>query len=144
MEMNAVQNEPAPPAVHSSRLWRWTRIGIVVAVTSLGTWAVLEYVVLSKLPRALVGKWVVDGGEQEGATFDFYRNGRMIGRMNVKGREGIIDARVRVDGDKLLTTTRNPKTGQKETRPQSIQVLTERNMTLVDEQNQILRLKRAE
>jgi uncharacterized protein (TIGR03066 family) len=133
----------SPPT--SASLWyRGLLFVVILAATGGGTWAMLEYVVLAKLPAALVGKWVVKGGGQDGATFDFYRNGRMVGRVNVDGREGIIDARVRVESDQLLTTTRNPRTGQDETRQQTIQELTDKNLVLVDDDKQILRMTRAE
>lgn len=140
-------NPPRPVKASQASSTLWYRgllfVGILAA-TGGGAWALLEYVVLAKLPPALVGKWVVQGGEQDGATFDFYRNGRMIGHVNVGGREGVIDARVRVEGDGLLTTTRNPRTGQGETRPQTIQELTEKSLVLVDERKQVMRLTRAE
>jgi uncharacterized protein (TIGR03066 family) len=109
-----------------------------------GTWAVLEFVIWNTLPPALVGKWVVEQGEQEGATFDFYRNGGMVGRVNVKGREGVIHARVRVEGDTLFSTTRNPYSGQDETRKQTIKTLTAVSLVLEDEQGHVLRMSRAE
>lgn len=124
-------------------LGRWAVIALIVVATAGGSWALLEYVVWAKLSYPLVGKWVVEGGDQDGATFEFYRNGSMVGRVNVGGREGVIDARVRIEGDKLLTTTRNPMTGLAETRPQTIRVLTENNLVLVDEQQSILRMVRA-
>jgi uncharacterized protein (TIGR03066 family) len=124
-------------------LWRWVAIALILTATAGGSWALLEYVVWAKLSYPLVGKWVVEGGEQDGATFDFYRNGRMLGRVNVGGREGIIEARVRVEDNKLLTTTRNPMTGQDETRPQTIQLLTDESLVLVDEDKMILRMVRA-
>ncbi len=142
-DRNASHIKKTPSAIQSFRPRRWLMVGMVLAATAFGTWALLEYVVLAKLSYPLVGKWVVKGGEQDGATFDFYRNGGMIGRVNVAGREGIIDARVRVEGNTLLTTTRNPRTAQDETRPQTIQVLTDQELILVDESKQVLRMTRA-
>jgi len=127
-----------------ARLRRGLLLVLILAATAIGSWALLEFVILSNIPSSLVGKWVVEGGEQEGATFDFSRNGRMVGRVNVGGREGIIDARTRVEGDKLLTTTLNPLTGQDETHAQIIKVLTDRKLVLVDENKQVLELSRAE
>ena len=87
---------------------------------------------------------MVDQGEQEGATFDFYRNGGMVGRVNLQGREGIIKARVRVEGAALSSTTRNPRSGQDETRRQTIKTITATSLVLEDEQGRILRMSRAD
>ena len=115
-----------------------------MATAAAATWAVAEFVVFNRLPTNLVGKWVVDGGEQEGATFDFFRNGTMEGRINVRGVEHRIDARVRVEGDKLLSTTRNPNTGRDEVRVQEIKVLTNTRLVLQDSRGQTLHMTRAE
>src|SRR5262249_33695666 len=109
-----------------------------------GTWAAFEFVILSKLPRELLGKWVVVGGEQDGADFDFYRNGTMRGRLNVKNREFTIDARVRVEDGILYSTTTNPNTGQAETRKQTIVTLTDRSLVLRDDRGGLLKLERAQ
>jgi uncharacterized protein (TIGR03066 family) len=106
------------------------------------SWAFAEFVLWNTLPAELVGKWVVVGGEQDGATFDFYRNGTMVGNVNVQGRHGIVNATVAVEGNKLLTTTRNPNTGREETRSQTIRTLNQRSLELVDARGHILTLTR--
>jgi uncharacterized protein (TIGR03066 family) len=130
------------------RGWRaWVVVGsclLLMGTAAAASWAIAEFVVFNRLPSNLVGKWVVDGGEQDGATFDFFRNGTMEGRINVNGNEHRIDAWVRVEGDKLLSTTRNPNTGQDETRPQEIKVLTQTHLVLQDSHGQQLHLSRAE
>jgi uncharacterized protein (TIGR03066 family) len=97
----------------------------------------------NKVPAKLVGKWVVKGGELNGSTFDFRSEGSMIGRVNVKGMEAIIEARVRVEGDKLFSVTRNPNTGKDETRTLTINTLKARELILRDERGQVITLKRA-
>jgi uncharacterized protein (TIGR03066 family) len=117
---------------------------LVVAVVAGGTWAASEYWLWSPIPSQLVGKWVVEGGEQDGATFDFFRNGDMVGNINLSGRAGIIKARVRVQDNLLFSTTRNPNTDQDETRTQKIITLTERDLILEDDRGQQLKLHRAD
>lgn len=135
--------QPERPAAASS--WLPWAAGLVILVATAGaTWALFEFVILSRIPGALVGKWVVEGGEQDGATFDFYRDGTMRGRINVGGKEGIIHARVRVEGDKMHTTTRNPSTGKDETRTQTIRSLSERELVLADDRGEVLRMTRAD
>jgi uncharacterized protein (TIGR03066 family) len=126
---------------------RWLVVGLCVllaALTAGATWALLEFVVFSRIPHDLVGKWVVERGEQEGATFDFFRNGTFTGRMNVQGNEGIVEGRVHVEGAKLLTTTRNPHTRKDETRTQTIKTLTREALVVEDDRGEVLRMKRAD
>ena len=104
----------------------------------------LEFVVWNKLPPELVGKWVVQGGEQDGATFDFYRSGAMVGRINLRGKEGIINAQAAVDGDVLLITTQNPQTRRDETKKQTIKTLSATQLVLQDDQGNRFRMERAD
>jgi hypothetical protein len=122
---------------------RWMLVLLALAVAT-ATWGVFEFVVWNNLPRELVGKWVVEGGEQDGATFDFFRKGTMVGRINVRGQEGIINARVRVEGQLLYSTTTNPNTRLEVTRSQKILTLSENALVLQDDQGQLLRMIRAD
>jgi hypothetical protein len=123
---------------------RWPIVALCVIVAGGGTWALCEFVIWNKLPAELVGKWVVEGGPQDGATFDFFRGGTMEAHLNFQGKEGIIKASVAVDGKALLTTTRNPNTGQNETRSSIIRELTARSLVLEDEQGAVYRMVRAQ
>jgi hypothetical protein len=107
-----------------------------------GTWALFEFVIWNVTPPELVGKWVVVEGPQEGATFDFYRNGTLLGRLNVRGKEHIVDARIRVEDRKIYSTTRNPNTGQDDTRIQIIRTLTATDLVTEDEQGGVLKMER--
>jgi uncharacterized protein (TIGR03066 family) len=118
-------------------------LALCLVLAAVGSWALFEFVIWSRIPAALVGTWVVEEGEQEGATFDFSRNGTMTGRINMQGREGIVNARVRVEGDILFSTTKNPSTGQELTRAQRIQELTDQELVLEDERGQVLKMRRA-
>jgi uncharacterized protein (TIGR03066 family) len=116
---------------------------MVAVLTFLGTWTFFEWVVWARVPSELVGKWVVTEGPQEGATFDFHRNGTMVGRVNAGGREAIINAQVRVEDKKIYSTTKNPQTGQEDTRVLVIRTLTARELVVEDEQGQVLKMERA-
>lgn len=94
--------------------------------------------------RDLIGKWVVVGGEQDGATFDFLRDGTMVGRINLKGREGIINARVTVSGSKLHITTQDPTTKRDYTVTQTIVTLTQQDLVVEDEKGQRIRMQRVQ
>jgi hypothetical protein len=119
---------------------RWSIVALCVIVAGVGTWALFEFVVWNRLPPELVGKWVVEGGPQDGATFDFFRSGAMEAHVNLQGREGIVKASVAVDGKALLMTTRNPNTGQDETRRSIIRELTARTLVLEDEKGDVYRM----
>jgi uncharacterized protein (TIGR03066 family) len=137
---NVARNLRRPPRTGL----RWLLAGVCILLTAGTTWAVFEYFVWNRLPSELVGKWVVEGGEQDGATFDFYRNGTMTGRINVQGKEGIIDARVRVVNHTLYITTLNPHSGSHERRTQDIESLTRTQLVLVDENGTRFQMARAD
>src|SRR5262249_11775684 len=140
--MKTAQQKPKPPQ-QRPRPRHWALPVLLLLLAGGGSWATFELVVWNKLPADLVGKWVVEGGPQDGAAFDFARNGTMVGRINIKGREGIISAKVHVEGDKLLTSTRNPHTGNDETRTQTIKTLTSDTLVLEDARGATLHLARA-
>jgi uncharacterized protein (TIGR03066 family) len=123
---------------------RWAVAALCLLLAGGGTWAAMEFVVWSKLPPELVGKWVVQGGPQDGATFDFYRTGGMSARLNNNGSEVRLDARAAVQGKRLLTTTQNPRTRQDETRTCTIRELTPSTLVLETEQGEVFRMVRAE
>jgi hypothetical protein len=123
---------------------RWVLLALCLVIPAAGAWAAFEFLVWNKLPPELVGKWVVLEGPQEGATLDFSRRGTLIGKVNLAGKEGILNARVQVDGKKLLSTTKHPRTGQDETHVQVIRTLTAKEMVLEDERGGLLKLERTD
>jgi uncharacterized protein (TIGR03066 family) len=92
----------------------------------------------------LVGKWVVKGGPQDGATFDFSRGGSMVARLNNNGTEMLLKARAAVEGKTLLTTTQNPQTRQEETNTSTIRELTRDSLVLETARGEVFRMARAE
>src|SRR5262249_32674194 len=101
------------------------------------------FFVWSRLPADLVGKWVVEGGPQDGATFDFSRNGTLEAHLNDKGMTRILQATVAVKDRTLLVTTRNPHTRQDETRSCVIRELTDRSLIVEFEKGEVFRMARA-
>jgi len=108
-----------------------------------GTWASFEFVVWNRLPAELVGKWVVQGGAQHGATFDFYRNGAMIGRINNREKLDLVHAQVAVEEDTLFITTQHPLTKKELTKKQTIKTLDAAHLVLQDEHGNVFRIERA-
>jgi hypothetical protein len=143
------KHRPTPPQPTTvNRAWsplaHWSLLGFCLLFATGSTWGVMEFVVGNKLPGELVGKWVVQEGDQEGATFDFFRNGTMVGRVNVQGKLAYVNAAIRVEEKKMYSTTQNPNTGKQDTRVQSIRTLSATQMVLEDEQGRLLKLERAE
>ena len=139
----AASQQAAVPDMRSS----WKRralLGFCLLLAAGGTWAVLEFVVWNKLPAELVGKWVVMDGPDEGGTIDFYRNGSMVAKVNQGGFEGIIEARVRVEENKIHVTTRHQKTGEEATRVQTIKSLNGNRLVLQDQRGMSIKLERAD
>ncbi len=147
-DKQAKQPSQQRPGLQRSPACRpWSRrllLGVTLVVVAAGVWALFEFVIWNRLPANLVGKWVVVGGLQDGATFDFHRNGTMVGRVNLGGKEGIINASVRVEGVKIYATTKHPRTGQDDTRIQIIRTLTPTELVVEDEQGKRLAMERAE
>jgi uncharacterized protein (TIGR03066 family) len=129
----------------SPRRWpRWLLLAGVFLVVAAVSAGVLEYVVRSTLPSALVGKWIVETGGQKGATFDFGRDGTMVCRINVEGRVDVVEGHVRVEGHKMHTTARNHYTGRDDTGIQTIRSLTERELVVEDDRGEVVRMVRVE
>jgi uncharacterized protein (TIGR03066 family) len=137
--------QPVRAPVQRNSWWIAALLLLLVALgAGGGTWALFEFVVWNELPAELVGKWVVKEGPQEGATFDFYRNGTMVGHVDAGGKEAIVNARVRVEDKKIYSTTRNPYTGGDDTKVLVIRTLTARDLVVKDEQGKLMKMERAE
>lgn len=142
-EKKSPARTPPPPTPASSPWPRRLLLILLAVLATGGAWAVAEFVMEPTIPRELVGKWVVVEGPQEGATFDFFRDGTMVGKVNLGGKEGIIKATVRVEGNKILSTTKNPQTGKDDTRTQVIRTLNDKELVVEDEQGKLLKMERA-
>ncbi len=110
-----------------------------------GTWALFEYVIWNTTPAALVGTWVVVRPvDQAGSVFEFHRNGRLIGHIDPDGNHQILDARIRVEDNKIYATTRSRTTGEELTRVLAIQKLTGKRLVLKDEPGKVIVMEREE
>lgn len=110
---------------------------------AVGAWAAFEFVVWNRVPSALVDKWVVVGGPDDGAMIDIYRNGTMVTTVNKGPDEATMTATIRVDGEKLTVMSRNLRTGEIGTRVQTFKLLDETRLVLQDERGVSIRLERA-
>jgi len=133
---NAVRGKPVPR--------RWSIVALCLLVAAGGTWALFEFVVWSKLPAALVGKWEVAEGPQRGAIFDFSRNGRLQAFLNSPdpNKMNVMQAAVAVEDKTLLITTRNPHTGQDETRSCVMRELTPNSLIVEFDNGEVFKMAR--
>jgi hypothetical protein len=146
-ERRNLKNRAKAPPRQAPGTGSWKRrllLTLTVLLAAGGTWALFEFVIWSRVPSELVGKWVVVGGPQDGATFDFFRNGTMEGNVNFRETNKPFFAVVRVDGKNIYTTTKHPETGQDDTQVKVIRTLTATNLVIEDEQGKLTQLERAE
>jgi uncharacterized protein (TIGR03066 family) len=134
---------PAKSAAPRRWLPGWAVALLYVSLAGLATFVVFEYFILSKVPRDLLGKWVVAEGELEGATLEFFRDGTMTLKLSKEGKQFATTASVRTEDKTLYSTTTNPMTGKKETASQTIVSLTDTRCVLEDEKGTVLNLERA-
>jgi uncharacterized protein (TIGR03066 family) len=132
----------APPSAGSGR-----KVLIAIALlllTAGGTWAFTEFVVWNRLPGNLVGRWEVVQGppEYKDAVFEFHRSGKMIAYVNDKGNVGEIHADIRVEGDKIYSTSRHPRSGQEHVTVQTIRSLTDQDLIVADEAGRVTKMAR--
>lgn len=134
---------PAGDRVQSG-LPRWAVLAICFLLAASATWGFFEFVVWNALPPELVGKWVVvEPQKQDGATFDFFRNGTLEAHLNNDGTEFVLKARVAVRDKILFTTTQNPSTGRDETRKSIIRELTKDSLIVEFEKSESWKMMRA-
>jgi uncharacterized protein (TIGR03066 family) len=109
-----------------------------------GIWAVLEFVVWTRLPQEFVGKWVVIEGQMKGTTMEFHRDGSLVGRSRQGDLEIVLEAQATVEGRMMFITSKNRATGQDEIAVHTIRALGPREMVLEDEEHQLLKLARVD
>ena len=142
-------NSPEPNSASSSAtpgsVRAWPRRMLTAAAFILmvaATFALFHFVILTRVPHAMLGKWLVVGGEMDGATLEFSRDGSMLGIVNMQGKEGKIKAQVEVEGERLSITSANPFTKQAVTDTQTIRALTDDQFVIEDRKGTVLRMER--
>jgi uncharacterized protein (TIGR03066 family) len=114
----------------------------LIAVVTVASFAVFAFILPGKLPPELVGEWRVVGGDMHGMTLEFKRNGTMIGKAIVDGKDHLLEGQAEVTGTTLRTTTTNPFTGRSETGTQTIVSLTETELVTEDAKGTRITMKR--
>jgi uncharacterized protein (TIGR03066 family) len=135
-------NGNAPATRGRLRLPRWAIGLIIIAVVAGAAFVAFDLLLPGRIPPQLVGEWRVLGGPMSGMTMEFRRDGTMIGRATVDGKDGLIEGTADVTDKTLRTTTTNPYTRRAETGTQTIVTLTEAEFVTEDSQGTRITMKR--
>jgi hypothetical protein len=135
---------PTPSSNQRSPFKKVVVFSLCVILAGGMTWGAFEFVIWSKLPPELVGQWVVVGGPQDGATFDFSRNGSLEAHFNHMGSDQVLQGKVTVVDNTMRITTRNPHNGQDDTKTCRIKELTERTLLVEFPNGEVFRMARAQ
>ena len=152
--MSPPRQPPPSPAKtgQSSSTLRWLAACAIIAFAGAGTYAVLHFFVLTRVPHTIVGTWVVmdvkTKGDNKtdqalkGGRMQFGRDGTMIVQANMDGKGYTIKATVEVEGEELRITSVNPNNGQKVTDIQTIRTLESDRLVIEDHKGTVLVMAR--
>ncbi|MBI3407228.1 MAG: hypothetical protein HY040_02585 [Planctomycetes bacterium] len=145
---------PAPTkADPSSSKLRWVAALALIALAGAGGYSILHFYVLTRIPLAMVGTWVVmevkiGGGDKsnealKGGRMQFHRDGTMILQTNMDGKGYTIKATVEVEDDTLRITTVNPSNKRETaTDVHTIRTLERDRFVIEDRKGTILMMER--
>ena len=144
----AVRIETSPK---SSKL-KWLLGLTLILLAGAGAYAILHFYVLTRIPLAMVGTWVVtdvkatgEGRSNEaltGGRMYFHRDGTVVVQANMDGKGYTIKATAAVEGDVLRITSVNPNTGQSATDVQTIRTLAKDQLIIEDRKGTVLTMER--
>jgi hypothetical protein len=133
-------------------VWKSALVLLSITLTAGITYAVLHFFILARIPRELIGTWVVTEVKTTGSDpadealkegrFDFHSDGTMICRTNMDGKGYTITATVEVDEKTLRITSINPHTKQAVTDVQNIRALTADQLVIEDRKGTVLVMER--
>jgi uncharacterized protein (TIGR03066 family) len=133
------QHPAAEPASSNRGMW-------VIMVLCLFGAAVISFVVfrfvVPPVPRELVGDWQVTEGPLRGATLEIRAEGIAIATISRDRKKLITKSSVRVQDKQILLTTQDDKSGELETVTQSILKLTDNELVIQDEDQNVYRMRR--
>jgi hypothetical protein len=123
---------------------RWAILTLCLLLSCGGSWALFEFVIVSRLPPELVGKWEVSEGKHRGAVFDFSRRGTLEAHFDSSDPNmmNVVQADVAVQDERLLVTTQNPNTRRYETRVCAIRELTANSLIVEFEKGDVFKMVR--
>jgi hypothetical protein len=136
----------------SSSMLRWLIALTLIALAGAGTYAVFHFFILTHMPHSMVGTWVImdvkpKGTAKEdeslrGGRLEFRRDGTMIGKVKMDGKEGTMEATVEVEGEVLRITSEDQSTGQRVTDVQTIRTLLGDQLVIEDRNGTLFVMER--
>jgi hypothetical protein len=143
-----VPTKAAPP----SSKWTWLIAFTIIGLAGTASYAGFSYFVLTRIPHALIGTWVVmdvktagrDKSNEalKGGRMYFYRDGKMVVQANMDGKGYTINATVEVEGDEIRITSVNPSNGQAATDVQMVRTLEGDRFVIEDSKGTMLTMER--
>jgi hypothetical protein len=131
------------PGGRLRRLKAWLLCLACVALSAVATFAGFEIFWPVRVPVAMRGKWVVvEGKGLKGATLEFTADGRMVGNVQIEGKDVTINGRVEVQGNHFRVTTVSPGGGVAVTESEEILDLNERRFVVQDSHGEVLIMQR--
>jgi hypothetical protein len=138
-EAGHTAGRPALPAAST-----WVLLGLCLLLAGLGTLAVFEFFVWTRVPPELVGLWEVEEGPQKGGTFEFFRDGTMEVHLQAKKRTVGYKMRVAVRDKTLVITPKGSQSPENTPAESIIRELTADTLILELEKGDVLKLVRIE
>jgi hypothetical protein len=155
-ETRQKRRKPAPvptTAAPASSMLTWLIALTFIVLAGAGSYAIFHYYVLTRIPHAMVGTWVVmevkvgrgDKSNEalKGGRMQFRRDGTMILETKMDGKYFTITATVEVEDETLRITTVNPKNkGEKATDVHAIRTLEGDRFVIEDRKGTVLMMER--
>jgi hypothetical protein len=145
--MGAKRNEMTPPVTHNTRGRRrglkYTLLSLTcIAVSGLLTYGSIQLLSPVHLPPEMRGKWiVVEGKGLNGATLEFFADGRMIGVVPAAAGGVTIEGRAKVEGNRFRVVAVTGAPGWA-TKPQDILELNHHWFVMQDADGEVLIMQR--
>lgn len=149
-QAEAPEQPAAAPQAGAAPGRRKRRLGLFLLACLLGSAAVsfvaFKYIAPSilapSIPSELVGTWRVEEGNLKGATLEFSWYGTAVATEHKKGKTEITNSAVKVEGRKIFLTSKDADTGKEDTVTQTIARLTEDELVIRDEDQNVYRMIR--
>jgi hypothetical protein len=125
---------PSAPPRRQRPARRWLAALVLVGCflgAGFATFALFEFA-LTRVPSALVGKWIVRGGMQDGVTLEFRHNGAFRALVNRGGQVADVEGRAEADEKFVHLFSVNPLTGKEEAKTHLLNMLTDKELVLED------------
>ena len=140
-QRNAAQRSRADAAPSSPWRRRLLILGLCAA-SAVATFLIVDRFFLAGMSRAVVGLWGVDGGPQDGATLELFRDGSFRANINDRGKAVPVQGRYAVEGKRITFYTKNPATEKEDPLTKTIEHVDADELRLRDASGEVMKLVR--